>query len=152
MHLKLIEPLRELFKDEVRILGTKLGIPEELVWRHPFPGPGIAIRILGEVTPSQIKIARHADRIFIEEIIAAGLYRSISQAYAAVLNVRVVGVMGDKRVHEQAIALRAVATTDFMTADWYYFEHSFIKRVSSRIANEVSGICRVFQDSKCSFH
>ncbi|KAL8673383.1 MAG: hypothetical protein Q9168_002173 [Polycauliona sp. 1 TL-2023] len=146
MHLKLIEPLRELFKDEVRVLGTKLGIPEELVWRHPFPGPGIAIRILGEVTPSQIEIARHADRIFIEEIIAAGLYRNISQAYAALLNVRVVGVMGDKRVHEQAIALRAVETTDFMTAEWYYFERSFLKKVSSRIVNEVNGVCRVFQD------
>ncbi|KAL8659201.1 MAG: hypothetical protein Q9226_000539 [Calogaya cf. arnoldii] len=146
MHLKLIEPLRELFKDEVRVLGTKLGIPEELVWRHPFPGPGIAIRILGEVTPSQIEIARHADRIFIEEIIAAGLYREISQAYAALINVKVVGVMGDKRVHEQAIALRAVETTDFMTAEWYYFERAFLKKVSSRIVNEVSGVCRVFQD------
>ncbi|KAL8846208.1 MAG: hypothetical protein Q9221_008690 [Calogaya cf. arnoldii] len=146
MHLKLIEPLRELFKDEVRVLGTKLGIPEELVWRHPFPGPGIAIRILGEVTPSQIDIARHADRIFIEEIIAAGLYREISQAYAALINVKVVGVMGDKRVHEQAIALRAVETTDFMTAEWYYFERAFLKKVSSRIVNEVSGVCRVFQD------
>jgi GMP synthase (glutamine-hydrolysing) len=146
MHLKLIEPLRELFKDEVRILGTKLGIPESLVWRHPFPGPGIAIRILGEVTPSQVHIARQADHIFIEEIIAAGLYRKISQAFAALLPVKAVGVMGDKRVHEQVIALRAVETTDFMTADWYPFNGTFLKKVSSRIVNEVNGVCRVVYD------
>ena len=151
MHLKLIEPLRELFKDEVRILGTKLGIPESLVWRHPFPGPGLAIRILGEVTPSQVHIARQADHIFIEEIIAAGLYRKISQAFAALLPVKAVGVMGDKRVHEQVIALRAVETTDFMTADWYPFEHSFLKRVSSRVVNEVNGVCRVVYDGNVFF-
>lgn len=148
MHLKLIEPLRELFKDEVRILGTKLGIPDDLVWRHPFPGPGIAIRILGEVTPAQVEIARQADHIFIEEIIAAGLYRRISQAFAALLPVRAVGVMGDKRVHEQVIALRAVETTDFMTADWYPFDGLFLKKVSSRIVNEVSGVCRVVYDGR----
>lgn len=146
MHLKLIEPLRELFKDEVRILGTKLGIPDDLVWRHPFPGPGIAIRILGEVTPSQVQIARQADYIFIEEIVSAGLYRKISQAFAALLPVKAVGVMGDKRVHEQVIALRAVETTDFMTADWYPFDGSFLKKVSSRIVNEVNGVCRVVYD------
>ncbi|KAF2143845.1 uncharacterized protein K452DRAFT_224626 [Aplosporella prunicola CBS 121167] len=146
MHLKLIEPLRELFKDEVRELGTNLGIPEELVWRHPFPGPGIAIRILGEVTPEQIKIARHADHIFIEEIKAAGLYRNISQAFAALLPVKAVGVMGDKRVHAQVIALRAVETTDFMTADWYPFDGQFLKKVSRRIVNEVDGVCRVVYD------
>lgn len=146
MHLKLIEPLRELFKDEVRVLGTKLGIPESLVWRHPFPGPGIAIRILGEVTPSQVEIARQADHIFIEEIVAAGLYRKISQAFAALLPVKAVGVMGDKRVHEQVIALRAVETTDFMTADWFAFDGSFLKKVSSRIVNEVNGVCRVVYD------
>lgn len=146
MHLKLIEPLRELFKDEVRILGSKLGIPDDLVWRHPFPGPGIAIRILGEVTTSQVHIARQADHIFIEEIIAAGLYRKISQAFAALLPVKAVGVMGDKRVHEQVIALRAVETTDFMTADWYPFDGSFLQKVSSRIVNEVNGVCRVVYD------
>ena len=151
MHLKLIEPLRELFKDEVRILGTKLGIPEDLVWRHPFPGPGLGIRILGEVTPAQVEIARQADHIFIEEIVAAGLYRKISQAFAALLPVKAVGVMGDKRVHEQVIAVRAVETTDFMTADWYPFDGAFLKRVSSRIVNEVSGVCRVVYDSKHSF-
>lgn len=151
MHLKLIEPLRELFKDEVRVLGTKLGIPESLVWRHPFPGPGIAIRILGEVTPSQVKIARQADHIFIEEIVAAGLYRKISQAFAALLPVKAVGVMGDKRVHEQVIALRAVETTDFMTADWYPFDGQFLKKVSSRIVNEVNGVCRVVYDGTILF-
>lgn len=152
MHLKLIEPLRELFKDEVRILGTKLGIPEELVWRHPFPGPGLAIRTLGEVTRSQVEITRQADRIFIEEIIAAGLYRKISQAYAALLPIQVVGVMGDKRVHEQPICLRAVETTDFMTANWFDFDRPFLDKVSSRITNEVSGVCSVFQNSMCLLH
>ncbi|MCJ1311841.1 GMP synthase (glutamine-hydrolyzing) [Agyrium rufum] len=146
MHLKLIEPLRELFKDEVRILGEQLGIPHELVWRHPFPGPGLAIRILGEVTPAQVRIAREADAIFTEEIRTAGLYRAISQAFAALLPVRAVGVMGDKRVWEQVIALRAVETTDFMTADWFPFDGKFLKRVSSRIVNEVDGVCRVVYD------
>ncbi|KAI9886121.1 MAG: GMP synthase (glutamine-hydrolyzing) [Watsoniomyces obsoletus] len=146
MHLKLIEPLRELFKDEVRALGTQLGIPEDLVWRHPFPGPGLAIRILGEVTPEQLRIAREADHIFVEEIRTAGLYRQISQAFAALLPVRAVGVMGDKRVHEQVIALRAVETTDFMTADWFPFDGGFLKRVSRRIVNEVNGVCRVVYD------
>lgn len=143
MHLKLIEPLRELFKDEVRELGTSLGIPEDLVWRHPFPGPGLAIRILGEVNPGQVRIAQEADHIFIEEIKAAGLYREISQAYAAVLPVKAVGVMGDKRVHAQVVALRAVQTTDFMTADVYPFDIKFLSRVSTRIVNEVDGVCRV---------
>ncbi|KAF2838732.1 GMP synthase-like protein [Patellaria atrata CBS 101060] len=146
MHLKLIEPLRELFKDEVRALGANLGIPENLIWRHPFPGPGIAIRILGEVTPEQVRIAREADYIFIEEIQAAGLYRKISQAFAALLPVKAVGVMGDKRVHDQIIALRAVETSDFMTADWYPFDGEFLKRVSRRIVNEVTGVCRVVYD------
>ncbi|KZF19389.1 GMP synthase subunit B [Xylona heveae TC161] len=146
MHLKLIEPLRELFKDEVRALGTNLGIPEDLVWRHPFPGPGLAIRILGEVTKEQLRIAREADKIFIEEIRAAGLYNQISQAFAAVLPVKAVGVMGDKRVHAQVVALRAVETTDFMTADWFPFDGHFLKRVSRRIVNEVDGVCRVLYD------
>jgi GMP synthase (glutamine-hydrolysing) len=146
MKLKLIEPLRELFKDEVRVMGTNLGIDEELVWRHPFPGPGIAIRILGEVTPEQIKIARLADHIYIEEIKAAGLYRQISQAYAALLPVRAVGVMGDKRVYDQVIALRAVTTTDYMTADWFDFDGKFLRKVASRIVNEVDGVCRVVYD------
>ena len=146
MHLKLIEPLRELFKDEVRALGTNLGIPEHLVWRHPFPGPGLAVRILGEITPEQLRIARAADEIFMEEIHTAGLYRKISQAFAALLPVKAVGVMGDKRVHAQIIALRAVETSDFMTADWFPFDGEFLKRVSRRIVNEVDGVSRVVYD------
>lgn len=117
MKLKLIEPLRELFKDEVRELGKILGLDDDLVWRHPFPGPGIAIRVLGEVTREQVEIARLADNIYIEEIKKNGFYRQISQAYAALLPVKAVGVMGDKRTYEQVIALRAVETTDFMSAD-----------------------------------
>ncbi|ODQ82622.1 hypothetical protein BABINDRAFT_159174 [Babjeviella inositovora NRRL Y-12698] len=146
MKLKLIEPLRELFKDEVRALGEIMEIPHDLVWRHPFPGPGLAIRVLGEVTPAQVKIAREADFIFIEEIKKAGLYREISQAFAALLPVKSVGVMGDQRTYEQVIALRAIETTDFMTADWFVFEASFLKRVASRIVNEVDGVARVTYD------
>ena len=146
MKFKLIEPLRELFKDEVRQLGCILGIDEELVWRHPFPGPGLAIRVLGEVTPSQVAIVRQADNIYIEEIKKAGLYRKISQAYAALLPVRSVGVMGDQRTYEQVIALRAVETTDFMTADWFPFPYDIMKRISSRIINEVRGVNRVVYD------
>lgn len=146
MKLKLIEPLRELFKDEVRDLGQLLGVPYDLVWRHPFPGPGLAIRVLGEVTRSQLVIARNADAIFIEEIRAAGLYKEISQAFAALLPVYSVGVMGDQRTYEQVIALRAIETQDFMTADWFVFEASFLKRVASRIVNEVDGVARVTYD------
>lgn len=148
MHLKLIEPLRELFKDEVRELGTQLGIPEDLVWRHPFPGPGLAIRIIGEVTREQVRIAQEADAIFMEEIKKAGLYRQMSQAYAALLPVKAVGVMGDKRVHAQVIALRAVQTTDFMTADVFPFETKFLSKISTRIVNEVDGVCRVLYESE----
>jgi GMP synthase (glutamine-hydrolysing) len=144
--LQLIEPLRELFKDEVRKIGREMGIAEHLVMRHPFPGPGIGIRVLGEVTPSQVAIARKADHIFISEIKAAGLYDKISQAYAALLPVKAVGVMGDNRVHQQVIALRAVVTTDFMTATAYPFDWEFIGKVSTRIVNEVDGVCRVFYD------
>jgi GMP synthase (glutamine-hydrolysing) len=148
MDLKLIEPLRELFKDEVRKLGTELGIPEDLVWRHPFPGPGIAIRIIGEVTPDRIRIAQEADKIWISEIKKAGFYREISQAYAAVLGVKSVAVVGDQRLHGEIIHLRAVQTTDFMTAnvftgapmDWF-------AKVSDRIANEVTGVARVVYET-----
>ncbi|CCF55852.1 hypothetical protein KAFR_0A04170 [Kazachstania africana CBS 2517] len=146
MKLKLIEPLRELFKDEVRHLGELLGISHELVWRHPFPGPGIAIRVLGEVTKKQVEIARKADYIYIEEIRKAGLYDKIAQAFACLLPVKSVGVMGDQRTYEQVIALRAIETTDFMTADWYPFEHAFLKKVASRIVNEVDGVARVTYD------
>lgn len=144
MNLKLIEPLRELFKDEVRALGTTMGIPEDLVWRHPFPGPGIAIRIIGEVTPERIRIAQEADKIWIDEIKAAGKYREISQAYAAVMGVKSVAVVGDQRLHGEVIWLRAVQTTDFMTADVFEdFSVGWLKRVGARIANEVSGVARV---------
>lgn len=148
MHLKLIEPLRELFKDEVRELGSQLGIPDELVWRHPFPGPGLGIRVLGEVTAEQLRILRQADSIFIDEVRAAGLYRKISQALAGLFPLKVVGVMGDKRVYDQIVALRAVVTTDFMTADSYEFEPKFVKKVTQRIVNEVDGVCRVVHDSE----
>ncbi|KAF1821848.1 GMP synthase [Dissoconium aciculare CBS 342.82] len=144
MNLKLIEPLRELFKDEVRALGTTMGIPEDLVWRHPFPGPGIAIRIIGEVTPERIRIAQEADKIWIDEIKAAGYYRAISQAYAAVMGVKSVAVVGDQRLHGEVIWLRAVQTTDFMTADVFEdFSVGWLKHVGARIANEVSGVARV---------
>ncbi|KAI9660215.1 MAG: GMP synthase (glutamine-hydrolyzing) [Alyxoria varia] len=146
MHLKLIEPLRELFKDEVRDLGRTLGIPEQLVMRHPFPGPGLGIRVVGEVTAQQLKILKQADEIFISEIWAANLYQDISQALVGLFPVKVVGVMGDKRVYDQIVALRAVKTTDFMTADWYEFKPEILKKISSRIINEVDGVCRVFQD------
>ncbi|KAI9024104.1 class I glutamine amidotransferase-like protein [Hyaloraphidium curvatum] len=146
MKLKLIEPLRELFKDEVRALGELMALDPELVWRHPFPGPGIAIRILGEVNPEQVEIARKADHIYIEEIKKAGLYRKTSQAFAVLLPVKAVGVMGDQRTYEQIIALRAVETTDFMTADWYPMPYDVLKRISSRIINEVRGVNRVVYD------
>lgn len=146
MKLSLIEPLRELFKDEVRHLGELLDIPEDLVWRHPFPGPGPGIRVLGEVTPKQVEIAREADDVFITEIKKAGLYRKISQAFACLLPIRSVGVMGDQRMYEQVIALRAIETVDFMTADWFVFPADFLKRVASRIVNEVNGVSRVTYD------
>ncbi|KAG6371731.1 hypothetical protein JVT61DRAFT_9079 [Boletus reticuloceps] len=146
MKLKLIEPLRELFKDEVRALGRLLSIPAPLVQRHPFPGPGLAIRILGPVTREQVKILQQADNIYIEAIRRANLYNHISQAFAVLLPVKAVGVMGDKRTYEQVIALRAVQTEDFMTADWYVFPAEVLKRISSRITNEVKGVNRVTYD------
>ncbi|KAJ3821630.1 hypothetical protein F5880DRAFT_1485753 [Lentinula raphanica] len=146
MKLKLIEPLRELFKDEVRALGRLLSIPAPLVQRHPFPGPGLAIRILGPVTRDQVRILQQADNIYIEEIRSAGLYNEISQAFAVLLPVRAVGVMGDARTYEQVIALRAVQSEDFMTADWYVFPAEVLRRISSRITNEVNGINRVTYD------
>ncbi|KAL4401296.1 GMP synthase (glutamine-hydrolyzing) [Malassezia pachydermatis] len=146
MKLKLIEPLRELFKDEVRELGKLLGIPEHLVMRHPFPGPGLAIRILGPVTREQVKLLQQADKIYIEEIHKAGVYSEISQAFAVLLPVRAVGVQGDKRTYDQVIALRAAQTTDFMTATWYPFEYQLLSRISNRITNEVQGVNRVVLD------
>jgi GMP synthase (glutamine-hydrolysing) len=146
MGLALIEPVRELFKDEVRQLGIELGLEEEFVWRHPFPGPGLAVRILGEVNAERVEILQNADEIVIDEIRRAGLYREISQAFAVLLPVRSVGVMGDERTYENVCAIRAVSTTDFMTADWYRMPHDVLDRMSRRIVNEVRGINRVVYD------
>ncbi|HJQ35785.1 MAG TPA: glutamine-hydrolyzing GMP synthase [Thermoanaerobaculia bacterium] len=146
MGLKLIEPVRELFKDEVRRLGIELGLEEEFVWRHPFPGPGLAVRILGEVNAARVEILQNADEIVIEEIRKAGLYREIAQAFAVLLPVRSVGVMGDERTYENVLAIRAVTTTDFMTADWYRMPHDLLDRLARRIVNEVRGVNRVVYD------
>jgi GMP synthase (glutamine-hydrolysing) len=146
MGLKLIEPVRELFKDEVRQLGIELGLEPEFVWRHPFPGPGLAVRILGEVTAERVEILQNADVIVIDEIRNAGLYREIAQAFAVLLPVRSVGVMGDERTYENVCAIRAVSTTDFMTADWYRMPHEVLDRMARRIVNEVRGINRVVYD------
>jgi GMP synthase (glutamine-hydrolysing) len=146
MNLGLVEPLRELFKDEVRALGRELGLPERLLRRHPFPGPALAVRILGEVTREKADLLRQADAIFLEEIEAAGLYDAIWQAFAVLLPVRTVGVMGDARTYDGVVALRAVTSMDGMTADSYPFDHAFLARVASRIINEVPGLGRVVYD------
>ena len=146
MNMKLVEPLRELFKDEVRELGRELGLPETLVGRHPFPGPGLGVRIPGEVTRERAETLRKADAIFIEEIRNAGLYDAIWQAFAVLLPVNTVGVMGDARTYDNACALRAVTSTDGMTADYYPFDHDFLGRTANRIINEVRGINRVVYD------
>ncbi len=146
MTFQLIEPLRYLFKDEVRSVGAMLGLPEEIVWRHPFPGPGLAIRCLGEVTPERLERLRLADTIFLEELRAAGLDRATAQAFAVLLPVRTVGVMGDQRTYADVIALRAVTTEDFMTADWARLPDDLLARVSGRIVNEVPGVNRVVYD------
>ena len=146
MKFTLIEPLRELFKDEVRNVGRELGLPEEMVGRHPFPGPGLGIRILGPVTRDALEVLRRADAIYLEEIRDAALYDRIWQAFAVLLPVRSVGVMGDYRTYENVIALRAVTSTDGMTADWFEFPHDVLGRISSRIINEVRGVNRVVYD------
>ena len=146
MKLKLLEPLRELFKDEVRAIGEELGLPHQMVWRHPFPGPGLGVRILGEVTKEYADILRHADAIYIEELYTSGHYDRISQAFAVFLPVRSVGVMGDGRTYEYVVALRAVETRDFMTAGWYQMPYEDLARISGRIINEVKGINRVVYD------
>jgi len=146
MSLKLIEPLRDLFKDEVRALGREMGLDDALVSRHPFPGPGLAVRIIGEVTRDRVRLLQEADAIFIEEIRNAGLYDAVAQAFAVLLPVRSVGVMGDFRTYESVLALRAVDTTDFMTAQWSRLPHELLARASSRIVNEVRGINRVVYD------
>lgn len=146
MNLKLVEPLRELFKDEVRALGRELGLPEHFVGRHPFPGPGLAIRVPGDITGEKLDILRQADSIYLEEIRNAGLYDKIWQAFAVLLPVRTVGVMGDARTYDFVCALRAVTSTDGMTADYYDFSHEFLGRTATRIINEVKGINRVVYD------
>ena len=143
---ELIEPLRELFKDEVRQVGRELGLPEEFIRRHPFPGPGLAIRVLGAVSEERLAVLREADSIYLDEIHAAGLYDEIWQAFAVLLPVRAVGVMGDNRTYENVVALRAVTSRDGMTADWYPFPHEVLSRISSRISNEVAGVNRVCYD------
>jgi GMP synthase (glutamine-hydrolysing) len=143
---ELVEPLRDLFKDEVRVVGEYLGLPEDIVWRHPFPGPGLGVRILGEVTPKRLEVLRAADEILIDEIKAAGLYPKISQALAVLVPVSTVGVMGDERSYENVIAIRAVDTTDFMTADFSHIPYEVLSTISSRIINEVRGVNRVVYD------
>ncbi len=146
MKMALVEPVRELFKDEVRLLGIELGMKEDMVWRHPFPGPGLGIRVLGEVSAQKVTLLQKADSIYIEEIRNAGLYRDIWQAFAVLLPVKTVGVMGDARTYDFVCSLRAVTSTDGMTADVYAFSHAFLARVASRIVNEVRGINRVTYD------
>ena len=146
MHMKLVEPLRELFKDEVRALGRELGLPESFVGRHPFPGPGLAIRVPGAITRDKLELLRKADAIFLDEIRKAGLYDEIWQAFAVLLPVKTVGVMGDDRTYDYACALRAVTSTDGMTADSYPFSHAFLSAAATRIVNEVKGINRVVYD------
>ena len=146
MNLKLLEPLRELFKDEVRALGRELGLPELMVARHPFPGPGLAVRILGDVNSEDLKILKEADRIFIDYLLDNDLYNEIWQAFAVLLPVRTVGVMGDQRTYDRVIALRAVTSTDGMTADWYRMAPEHLARISSAIVNRVRGVSRIVYD------
>ncbi|MGB7202550.1 MAG: glutamine-hydrolyzing GMP synthase [Pyrinomonadaceae bacterium] len=146
MKLKLIEPLRELFKDEVRLIGRDLNIPDEILQRHPFPGPGLGVRILGDITPEKVELLQKADRIFIEELQSHDLYKDVWQAFAVLLPIQSVGVMGDFRTYEKTVALRAVTSTDGMTADWARLPHDFLARVSSRITSEVRGVNRVVYD------
>ena len=143
---ELIEPLRDLFKDEVRRLGIELGLPAELVWRHPFPGPGLAVRCLGPVTRERLDILREADVIVVSEIKEAGLYRQTSQAFAVLLPVQSVGVMGDARTYDNTVVVRSVDTDDFMTADWSHLPYDLLSRMSTRIINEVDGVNRVCYD------
>jgi GMP synthase (glutamine-hydrolysing) len=146
LNFKLIEPFRELFKDEVRALGRELEMPQEILQRQPFPGPGLAVRVLGEVTPERVKTLQEADAVFLEEIRAEGLYAGLWQSFAVLLPVRSVGVMGDGRTYDEAIAIRAVYSEDGMTADWAFLPEALLRRVSNRIVNEVKGVNRVVLD------
>ena len=146
MRLKLIEPLKHLFKDEVRVLGEELGLPEELVWRQPFPGPGLSIRIISDVTQARLSILRKVDAILLEEIRDSGLYKKLWQSFAVLLPLKSVGIMGDQRTYEHIVAIRAVTSTDAMTADWAKLPHALLGRISNRIINEVRGVNRVVYD------
>jgi GMP synthase (glutamine-hydrolysing) len=146
MDFELVEPLRNLFKDEVRAVGEELGLPEDIVWRQPFPGPGLAVRIIGEITPERLDILRQADHVVVDEIQRAGLYREIWQSFAVLPAVRTVGVMGDGRTYEYPVVIRAVTSEDAMTADWARLPHDLLERMASRIINEVPGINRVAYD------
>jgi GMP synthase (glutamine-hydrolysing) len=146
MNLRLIEPLRELFKDEVRLIGSELGVPEEILTRHPFPGPGLAVRIVGEVTEERIRLLQAADRILDEELRLADLYHSVWQAFPVLLPISTVGVMGDERTYERVVAIRAVTSVDGMTADWARLPQDVLARISSRIVSEIRGINRVVYD------
>jgi GMP synthase (glutamine-hydrolysing) len=146
MDFKLVEPLRNLFKDEVRKVGEALGLPSNIVWRHPFPGPGLAVRIIGDITPARLKLLQDADEIVLEELIDADLYRKTSQVFAVLLPIGTVGVMGDARTYDSVVAIRAVESTDFMTADWSRLPYDVLARMSSRIVNEVKGVSRVVYD------
>ncbi|MFW6315406.1 MAG: GMP synthase (glutamine-hydrolyzing), partial [Desulfohalobiaceae bacterium] len=146
MHLKLVEPLRELFKDEVRKVAMELGLPDFLVWRHPFPGPGLAIRIIGEVTPKRLEMLRKADKIVQNELMASHWYYKVWQGFAVLLPLKTVGVMGDERTYESVVALRVVESRDAMTADWSRLPPEILARISGRIINEVQGVNRVVYD------
>jgi GMP synthase (glutamine-hydrolysing) len=146
MKLTLIEPLKHLFKDEVRVLGKELGLPEDLIWRQPFPGPGLAIRIIADITPARLSILRKVDRILLEEITNRGLYKRLWQSFAVLLPLKSVGIMGDQRTYEHIVAIRAVTSTDAMTADWAKLPHALLGRISNRIINEVRGVNRVVYD------
>jgi GMP synthase (glutamine-hydrolysing) len=146
MDLEVVEPLRRLFKDEVRRVGAELGIPEDILWRHPFPGPGLAVRVVGAVDRQSLDVLRRADAIFLEELRAADLYRSVAQAFAVLTPIRSVGVMGDYRTYGALVALRAVTTEDFMTADWARIPYDVLARISARIVNEIPEVNRVVYD------
>jgi GMP synthase (glutamine-hydrolysing) len=146
MNFELVEPLRHLFKDEVRAVGEELGLPEDIVWRQPFPGPGLAVRVIGDITPERLETLRLADHIVVDEIRNAGLYRDIWQSFAVLPAVRTVGVMGDGRTYEYPVVVRAVTSEDAMTADWARLPHDLLERIASRIINEVPGVNRVAYD------
>ena len=146
MKLKLVEPLKHLFKDEVRVLGKELGLPEELIWRQPFPGPGLAIRIISDVTQARLSLLRKVDAVLLEEIRAAGLYKKLWQSFAVLLPLKSVGIMGDQRTYENIVAIRAVTSLDAMTADWARLPHDLLGKISNRIINEVRGVNRVAYD------